>query len=113
MHDLRTAPYTFTAVQGENLDRFVLRYTNQILSTDENMYSDQVTIFVNDQINVKSTGQLIKGISVYDILGKTLIDRKNINQQETTLTELKPTTGVLITKVKLENDVVVTKKIIY
>jgi hypothetical protein len=46
-------------------------------------------------------------------IGKTLIDRKNINQQETTLTELKPTTGVLITKVKLENDVVVTKKIIY
>ena len=46
-------------------------------------------------------------------IGKTLIDKKNVNQQETTLTELKPTTGVLISKVKLENDIVITKKIIY
>ena len=113
MHDLRTVPYTFTAVQGENLDRFVLRYTTQMLSTDENIFSDQVTIFVNDQINVKSTGQSIKEIMIYDILGKTLIDKKNINQQEIVLTELKPTTGVLISKVKLENDIVITKKIIY
>ena len=84
-----------------------------MLSTDENIFSDQVTIFVNDQINVKSTGQSIKEIMIYDILGKTLIDKKNINQQEIVLTELKPTTGVLISKVKLENDIVITKKIIY
>ena len=113
IHNLRTTPYTFTVSAGETLDRFVLRYTNQILSTDENELSNQVTIFVNNHINVKSTGQTIKEIKVYDILGKTLIDRKNLNQQETILTELKPTTGVLIVKVKLDNDIIITKKVIY
>ncbi len=113
IHNLRSTPYTFTATLGETLDRFVLRYNNQILSTDENIYSNQVTIFTNNHINVKSLGQSIKEITTYDILGKTLVDRKNINQQEIILTELKPTTGVLIVKVKLENDVIITKKVVY
>lgn len=113
IHDLKTSPYIFTGVQGEILDRFVLRYTNQTLSTDENMFTNQVIIFTNNHINVKSTGHLIKEIIVYDILGKTLVDRKNISQQEIILSELKPTTGVLIAKVKLENDVVITKKVAY
>ncbi len=113
IHDLKTVPYTFTADQGEILDRFVLRYTNQILSTDDNELSNQVTIFVNDHINVKSLGQSIKEIMVYDILGKTLVDKKNIDQHEAILSEIRNTTNVLVVKVKLENDVVITKKVIY
>lgn len=113
IHDLRVTPYTFSADQGETLDRFVLRYTNQILSTNDNVFSNQVTIFVNDHINVKSLGQSVNEIIVYDILGKTLVDKKNINQQEIILSELKSTTNMLIVKVKLENDVVITKKVIY
>ena len=113
IYDLRINPYTFTALQGENLDRFVLRFTNQVLSTDENLHANQVTIFTNNHVNVKSLGQSIKEIMVYDILGKTLTDRKNINQQEIILSELKATTAVLVVKVKLENDVVVTKKVVY
>lgn len=113
IHDLRTMPYTFNADEGEILDRFVLRFSNQILSTDDHNYADQVTIFVNNHINVKSLGQSINEISVFDALGKTLVDRKNINQQETILSELKATTGMLIVKVKLENDLVITKKVIH
>ena len=90
-----------------------LRFSNQNLSTNDNVYSDQVTIFVNNHINVKSLSQTINEISVYDVLGKTLVDRKNINQQDTILSELNATTGMLIVKVKLENDVVITKKVLY
>lgn len=113
IHDLRTAPYQFTGNKGEILDRFTLRYTNQLLSTSENTYTDQVSIFVNNQINVKSTKQLIKEITIFDILGKTIVDRKNVNQLEVALNEIKATDNVLIAKVKLENDTIVTKKVIY
>lgn len=113
IHDLRTVPYTFYAEEGETLDRFVLRFSNQILSTDDHNYADQVTVFVNNHINVKSLGQSINEISVYDTLGKTLLNRKNINQQEIILSELLANTEMLIVKVKLENDQVVTKKIIH
>lgn len=113
IHDLRTVPYTFYAEEGETLDRFVLRFSNQILSTDDHNYADQVTIFVGNHINVKSLGQSINEISVYDALGKTILDRKNINKQEIILSELLANTEMLIVKVKLENDQVVTKKIIH
>ena len=113
IHDLRTVPYTFYAEEGETLDRFVLRFSNQILSTDDHNYADQVTIFVNNHINVKSLGQSINEISVYDALGKTVLDRKNIKQHEIILSELLANTEMLIVKIKLENDLVVTKKIIH
>jgi hypothetical protein len=113
IHNLRTVPYTFTANQGEILDRFVLRFTNQTLSTNDNVYADQVTIFVNNHINVKSLGESIQEISIYDVLGKTVLDRKKINQQEIILSEIKTTTGMLIVKVILDNDVVITKKVIH
>ena len=113
IHNLRAMPYTFSADQGETLNRFTLRYTNQILSTDENMYTNQVTIFTKDYINVKSFDQSINEITVYDILGKKLLDEKNMNQKEIILTALKPTNGILIIKVKLENETIMTNKVSY
>ncbi len=113
IHNLRTTPYTFTALEGETLNRFVLRFTNEVLSADENEYTNQVIIFTNNYLNVKSTGESIKEIVVYDILGKTLVDRKKEDLNEIILSELKSTAGMLIVKVKLENDVVITKKVIY
>ena len=59
-------------------------------------------------INIKSSTETIKDVIVYDVL-----DRKNINKQEITLNQLRPTTNVLIVKVKLANDTVVIKKVIY
>jgi hypothetical protein len=113
IHNLRSTPYTFTVQEGETLERFVLRYNNQILSTDENIFTNQVTIFTNNHINVKSSDLFVKEIIVYDILGKILIDKQNINQQEIILSKLKPSNDVLFVKVKLENDVVITKTVIY
>ncbi len=113
IHDLRTVPYTFYAEEGETLDRFVLRFSNQTLSTDDQNYADQVSIFVNNHVNVKSLGQSIHEITVYDALGKKVLDRKNIKQQEIILSELLANTEMLIIKVKLENDLIVTKKIIH
>ncbi|MEN9488700.1 MAG: hypothetical protein RL494_965, partial [Bacteroidota bacterium] len=112
VHDLRAAPYTFTGVTGVNENRFVLKFNNQTLSTT-NFDSNEVSIFTNNNINIKSSTQSIKDVTVYDILGKVLVDRKNIGKQEVSLNELKPTTNVLIVKVTLDNNTVVLKKVIY
>lgn len=112
VHDLRAAPYTFTGVTGVNENRFVLKFNNQTLS-NTNFDSNEVSIFTNNNINIKSSTQSIKDVTVYDILGKVLVDRKNIGKQEVSLNELKPTTNVLIVKVTLENNNVVLKKVIY
>ncbi|MEO8234987.1 MAG: T9SS sorting signal type C domain-containing protein [Flavobacterium sp.] len=111
IHNLNVAPYSFTSTAGLINDRFVLRYnTTSINNSNE---TNDVSVFLNNHINVNSSAIAIKDIIVYDVLGKTLLDKKNINKNEITLNELKPTTNVLIVKVILENNKIVMKKVIY
>ncbi|WP_394799686.1 T9SS sorting signal type C domain-containing protein [Flavobacterium amniphilum] len=64
-------------------------------------------------LNVESSKLDINEISVYDVLGKKLLNLKNIQQKQITISQLKPTTNVILVKVTLENGSVVTKKVIY
>jgi hypothetical protein len=113
IHDLRSAPYSFTTNAGEFIDRFVLRYTQASLSNDDFDYSSSVSIYTNSGINIKSASELIKEITVYDLLGKVLCNKKKVGQNEITLNEVRPTTNTLIVKVLLDNNKEVIKKIIY
>ncbi len=113
IHNLTNAPYQFTANQGIINNRFVLRYTETTLSTNENSFINDVKIFANNQVNIHSGNAKIKNVSIYDILGKTLVNLENVNQTEIALGQLKPTKSVLVVKVILENEEVVIKKIIF
>jgi hypothetical protein len=113
VHNLKLAPYTFTTNTGTFNNRFVLRYAQNTLGNNNYDYNNDVTIFANDHINITSSSLAIKNVVAYDVLGKVILDRKNISKNEITLTDLKPTSTVLIVKVTLDTDVVVTKKIIY
>ncbi|WP_300566014.1 GEVED domain-containing protein [Flavobacterium sp.] len=113
IHDLRTAPYSFDGTVGRVDNRFVLRYTNNTLSNGDFDYANDVTIFTNNNITINSKNQSIKEVIIYDVLGKTLLNRKNIDKTEVVLTDLKPTTDMLIVKVILDNNIEVIKKVIY
>ena len=113
IHDLRLAPYQFTTTQGENIDRFVLRYTNQTLSNNVFDYNNSVSIYANENINIKSSSENIRDIRVYDVVGKTLLNKNKINKNEIILSELKPTSGLIIIKVILDNGSEITKKVIF
>jgi hypothetical protein len=112
-HDLKESPYTFTGNQGRFNDRFTLKYINQALSNDDFISSNDIKIFAAGNLNVESSKLNINDISVYDVLGKKLLDLKNIRQKQITINQLKPTTNVILVKVTLENGMVVTKKVIY
>ena len=113
IHNLTATPYQFTENKGIINERFVLRYTKNTLSNNDFNYLNDIKIFTNNGINIISTKENIKDVIIYDVLGKTLLDRKNISKHEVILTELRPTTNVLIVKVTLENNKVVIKKVIY
>lgn len=115
IHNLRSAPYHFSiSTAGEILDRFVLRYTNQTLSNSTFDYNNTVGIYADtNSINVKSSIEHIKQVTVYDILGKTLISKTKVGKNEISINELKPTTSVLIIKTVLDNGTEVTKKVIF
>lgn len=112
-HDLRDSAYTFTSNSGMYNDRFVLKYTNSQLGTNDFDLENQIKVYASNYINVKSPQEKIKNVMVFDVLGKKLIDLKNVSQNELTITDLRPTTDMLLVKVILENGVTVTKKVIY
>lgn len=115
IHNLKEKPYVFNTQKGDFNDRFVLRYTDKTLGTDTfNLSkSDGVNVIVNQNVTIESSNQLIKNIVVYDLLGRKIDSYKKVNALKYTLKYLNKTTAGLIVKITLDNDTVVSKKIIY
>ncbi|MFB9077841.1 Ig-like domain-containing protein [Flavobacterium procerum] len=115
IHDLRTADYTFATAVGTFADRFVLRYTSKTLGTgDFENVEDSVLIAVKDKtVNITSTKENIKDVLIYNIGGQELYSKKKVTATELQITNLQAGEQVLLVKVTLENDHVVTKKIIF
>lgn len=113
IHDLRTAPYSFIATTGINKDRFVLRYTNT--SLNNNAFNgnaiDVIVYSQNNTLNIKSMGEELKNVVVYDILGRELAVKNNINSFDSYINGLTKSQS-LIVKITLKNGSVISKKII-
>ena len=115
IHDLTTANYTFTTEKGTFNDRFVLRYTNKTLGTgDFENIENGLLISVKDKlIKVTSAKEPIKEVTVFDISGRLLYNKKKAGSTELEISNLQSSNQVLLVKVILENDYVATKKIIF
>ena len=57
----------------------------------------------NDNVKVVSELELIDSVIVYDLLGRVLIDQKDINALEFTVNESQHSAGTYIVKVTLLN----------
>ena len=115
IHDLKKAPYVFTTEIGDFDKRFVLRYTNKdkTLGTNSVETTNDVLVIVNQKVTVKSSNEQIKSIDVFDLAGRKIDSYKAINTAQFTLNHLNKNTVGLILKITLENDTVLSKKIIY
>ncbi|MCP2026203.1 hypothetical protein L1276_001347, partial [Flavobacterium sp. HSC-32F16] len=113
--DLKTGDYTFKTEIGTFTDRFSLRYTNKTLGTgDFENVKDGLLISVKDKIvKVTSAKENIKEVSVFDITGKLIYNKKKVANTEWSISNLQSADQVLLVKVSLENDAQVTRKIIF
>lgn len=113
-HNLKVTDYVFTSEIGQFNDRFVLKYIDESLSTDdfENIASQLVIAGSNQTIQVKSHLEPIKSITVYDILGRLIFEKDNINNNDFSVGNIKATQQALIIKTTLENGQVVTRKMV-
>lgn len=114
IHDLRLIPYSFSAEKGEFKDRFVLRYTNQTLNTDNFGEENNLIIAtLQNGFNIRSTNQNIKSIIVHNVLGQVIFKKTNINSNEVQVSDLIKNNQALILKVILDNNEEVVKKMIF
>lgn len=113
LHDLKKEPYIFSTEKGIFNNRFVLKYTDEILKIKEVSQKEKtIKVYLNQkQLVVESTGSTLREVQVFDLLGKLIMDRQT-NLNIITISNLKPENQVLILKIKTD-DALETRKIIY
>lgn len=115
IHDLRQSPYQFVTESGTFNSRFVLRYNNGLLAVDQGSWNENnVVVFKqNEQIQVASSLVKMKSVKIYDVQGRLVIEKNDINSQSATLQKVGLANQVLMVQITSVDGVVVSKKIIF
>lgn len=111
--DIKANPYIFTTVSGDITDRFSIVYRNVSLNNTNFNYENNIKVVTNDNITVYSSNEIIKSITVYDILGQKVKEYKNVNAKDFTLTNILKNNSTLFLQIKLNNDKIENKKVVY
>lgn len=112
IHDLKAAPYTFTTATGTFSNRFVLRFSNETLSAPTVEKNNELQVYTSNGI-IASANTLIQAVLVYDIQGRLLYQNQDVNQTEFQITNVSKSNSPLVIQVVFENQVTVSKKVIY
>jgi len=112
IHDLKQAPYSFASSVGQFNDRFVLRYSNEMLGNEDFETNNEVLVIANNAIEVVSIGMAIDNVRVYDVLGQLLLDSE-VNSNTFVTSKLQKNNTALLVQITLENGAKVTKKIVF
>ncbi|MCV9927694.1 T9SS sorting signal type C domain-containing protein [Flavobacterium sp. LS1R49] len=112
--NLKNTRYSFKSEPGTFNDRFTLSFSQKTLGIDTpELAQNGIVIFnKNHQVQISSDEQNIESVVIYDILGKTIYKKDTINNITFSTGEIKFPNQVVIVKVKTENNLIITKKII-
>lgn len=113
--DLRNGNYTFNTELGIFNDRFVLHYTNKTLgNTNFEKDKNQITVSTkNKQITVNSVVNKIDKVVVFDLLGKQIYIKNDINSNELAIANLVSSKQMLLLKITFQNGETYSKKIVF
>ena len=107
--------YTFTTMGGTFKDRFVLRFTDKTLTSNE-FAIDNEYVFVsskNKLLQIKSTKESINEVTIYNIAGSKIYQKKNINTADLSVFNLLNGHQVVVVKIVLQDGYSVTKRVIH
>lgn len=115
IHDLKKEAYFFSSEKGSFNDRFVVHYTNVTLEKANFIKATPQIIIVNinKQIRINSKKDKISGIMIFNLLGKQIYTKTNIDNNEFTIPNLVLSEQVLLLKIVLQNGEIRNKKIIF
>ncbi|OUR92679.1 hypothetical protein A9Q87_06475 [Flavobacteriales bacterium 34_180_T64] len=105
-HDIKAAPYFFTMnTLGDYNDRFVLRYTDATLGLNDVNNPQGLTIIApnGEYVKVNSQNEMIDAVFMYDLLGRVLVDKKDVNDFEFIISQNAFSNGTYIVKATLKN----------
>jgi hypothetical protein len=113
--DLKSGNYTFRTTPGTFNDRFVLRYNNKTLGAEnfDSLANKVLVSNANKQIKINSFAETIDKVVIYDLLGRQVFQKTNVNNNELSIANLISNHQTLVVKTLLQNGNTFTDKIIY
>jgi len=111
--NLNNEDYTFATAVGSFLNRFEIVYQSTVLSTtNSSLLADGVVVYTNTSgITVNAGKALIADVKVFDVRGRLLAEKTNVNASEVVINTATSNELVLV-QVTNTDGVVVTKKVI-
>ena len=115
-HDIKASAYTFTSDQGTFADRFDVVYNNSTLNISTPTFdANSVVVYKDDNsvLNINAGKVVMKNVKIYDVRGRLVYEKSNINSTTTALKDLKAEQEVLLVKITSDDNKVVTKKVVF
>jgi len=111
IHNLKQSSYTFRSSSGTFNERFVLVYRDQALDVNSNSFTanDVVIYKPNQELHVASGSTIMKSLKVYDVRGRLLLEKADINATVTSF-DVGTTNQVLLIEITTNEGVKVSKK---
>ena len=111
--DLKAGAYTFAAAAGATNTRFSLKYQKTLGTIAPVFDENSVVVFKNNgELFIKSNGNAIDNVKIYDIRGRLLVEKTKVNANETSFESSKFANQVLIVQITSNDKKVVKKKVV-
>ncbi|MFV5694406.1 T9SS sorting signal type C domain-containing protein [Flavobacterium sp. LB3P122] len=113
--DLKSGSYTFNTKIGTFNNRFVLRYTDKTLATDEFEIENNSVLVSNKNklIQVNSSSDIIDKVIIYDLSGRKIYQKNNINNLYFSVSNLVLNQQILMLKIVFKDGKIFSKKVLY
>jgi hypothetical protein len=112
--NLKTGNYTFDTEEGTFNERFVIRYINRTLATEDfTIAPNKVLVSVKNKQMKINAAETIDKVVVYDLLGREIFKKSNVNEKELTVLNLISNEQALVVKMIFSNGKIVSRKVVY
>lgn len=111
-HDIRTAPYSFSAPAGVLTNRFELVYQST-LSVENPTFNNVVVYSKNKALEINAGNETISSVTVFDIRGRKVAAQEEVNTSAASLDLSGVANQVLIVQIKTSNGQLITKKVVH
>ena len=100
-------------VCGRNSE-FVIRYINRTLATEDfTIAPNKVLVSVKNKQMKINAAETIDKVVVYDLLGREIFKKSNVNEKELTVLNLISNEQALVVKMIFSNGKIVSRKVVY
>ena len=111
--DLKAGAYSFSADAGANSSRFVLKYQKTLGTTTPEFSENSVIISTKKGIiHINSGAVTMKNVQLFDLNGRLIFKKENVNNSQTTIDGSSFANQVLIVKIISDDSKEVSKKVV-